>query len=66
MRIRGLRGVCIGPERHLKKDETIDVEPALANYLISIGAAAAAPNEPPPEPPKVVADAPQPVKPKEK
>lgn len=41
MRIRAIRGVCIGSERHLKPDEEVTIDEATARYLIAIGAVAA-------------------------
>ncbi len=38
MRIRALRGVCIGVERHLKAGDLADLDPAMVTYLISIKA----------------------------
>ena len=38
MKVRALRGVCIGVERHLKPDEVADLDAAMGNYLIGIGA----------------------------
>lgn len=38
MKVRALRGVCIGVERHLKAGDTEDLEPALVTYLLGIGA----------------------------
>jgi hypothetical protein len=40
MKVRALRGVCIGVERHLALGETADLEAPTAAYLVSIGAVA--------------------------
>lgn len=50
MKVRALRGVCIGVERHMKPSDVEDLEPALGNYLISIGAAERVVDEPVPVP----------------
>ena len=38
MLVRALRGVCVGPERHLAAGERADVDDATAKFLIGIGA----------------------------
>jgi hypothetical protein len=38
MRVVALRGVCIGPGRHLAVGEDAEVDPATANFLQSISA----------------------------
>lgn len=38
MKARAIRGVCIGPERHMALGEVADLEPPLFRYLESIGA----------------------------
>jgi hypothetical protein len=38
MLYRALRGVCIGVDRHLKVDDTADLDPATGKFLTSIGA----------------------------
>jgi len=45
MNVRALRGVCIGPGRHLVAGELADLDASLATYLQSIGAVAPAPAE---------------------
>jgi hypothetical protein len=50
MRVRALRGVCIGVARHLKPGDIEDLEPALVTYLVGIGAVEAVPAEPEPKP----------------
>lgn len=49
MRVRCLRGVCIGVDRHLKPGDTADLEPALVTYLTGIRAVEAMPAEPEPK-----------------
>lgn len=52
MRVKALRGVCIGVERHLVAGDTADLEPGLVTYLVGIGAVAPVKDEPQkPEPP---------------
>lgn len=43
MRFRALRGVCIGPGRHLAAGEDAELDPATSTFLVSIGAVEAAP-----------------------
>jgi hypothetical protein len=38
MKVRALRGVCIGVERHLKPGDVEDLDPALVTFLVGIGA----------------------------
>lgn len=38
IRVRALRGVCIGVNRHLARGDTADLEPATVSFLASIGA----------------------------
>lgn len=38
MKVKALRGVCIGVDRHLKAGDVEDLEPALVTYLVSIKA----------------------------
>lgn len=38
MKVRALRGVCIGPGRHLAVGETEDLDPATVAFLVSINA----------------------------
>lgn len=38
MKVRALRGVCIGPGRHLLPGECADLDAATAQYLASIAA----------------------------
>jgi hypothetical protein len=61
MKVKALRGVCIGIERHMKPGDIEDVDAALATFLKGIGAVeeftepppkAEAKPEPKPEPAK--------------
>jgi hypothetical protein len=47
MKVRALRGVCIGVGRHLAAGDTVDLEPALVTFLVGIGAAEVVKDEPP-------------------
>lgn len=38
MKVRAIRGVCTGPERHLAAGDVAELEPQLAKYLSNIGA----------------------------
>lgn len=38
MQVRALRGVCIGPGRHLLPAETADLDASTVQFLVSIGA----------------------------
>lgn len=56
MKVKALRGVCIGVDRHLKVDDTADLDPGTVTFLVSIGAVAVVKHEPPvvkAEPPQV-------------
>ena len=46
MNVRALRGVCIGPGRHLVAGEEAQLDESLAVYLQSIGAVAPVPVDP--------------------
>jgi len=47
MKVKALRGVCIGVEKHLKKDDIAeDLEAALVTFLVSIGAVEKIPEAP--------------------
>jgi hypothetical protein len=46
MQYRALRGVCIGPGRHLSAGDVAELDTATSNFLVSIGAAEA--YQPPP------------------
>jgi hypothetical protein len=47
MKVKALRGVCIGVDRHLKAGDVVDLEPALVTFLTGIGAVERVPDEPP-------------------
>jgi len=36
MKVRALRGVCIGVDRHLKPADIADIDPATVQFLVSI------------------------------
>ena len=46
MKVRAIRGVCIGVGRHLVPPETADLDTATGNYLISIKAVEEVKDEP--------------------
>lgn len=46
MKVRALRGVCIGVGQHLKKDDPADLDAALVTYLVGIGAVELVKDEP--------------------
>lgn len=56
MKVKALRGVCIGVNRHMKAGDIEDLEPAMVTFLVGIGAV-----EPVKEQPKKAA--PEPVPP---
>jgi hypothetical protein len=47
MKVKALRGVCIGVDRHLIAGDVVDLEPGLVTFLSGIGAVAIVPVEPP-------------------
>lgn len=49
-KVRAIRGVCIGVDRHLVPGDVADVDAAIVSFLTSIGAVELAP-DPPVEPP---------------
>jgi hypothetical protein len=51
MKVRALRGVCIGVDQHLAAGDTADLEAAQVQFLASIGAVAPLPDEPVPAAP---------------
>lgn len=55
MKVRALRGVCVGVERHLVAGDVDDLEAALVSFLVSIGAVERVPESTPVEPAKVEA-----------
>lgn len=46
MKVRALRGVCIGVDRHLKPGDTADLEPGTVQFLTSIAAVVIVKDEP--------------------
>jgi hypothetical protein len=48
MKIRALRGICIGVNRHLEVGQTEDVDTATSTFLKSIGAVELVQDEPAP------------------
>jgi hypothetical protein len=52
MKVRALRGVCIGSGRHLVPPETADLDAATGQYLISIKAVEEVKDEPVKDEPK--------------
>jgi len=60
MKVRALRGVCIGVGRHLAPDDTADLDAATGHFLISIKAVEEVKDEPVKiEPPKSVPEVPE-------
>lgn len=53
MKVKALRGVCIGVDRHLVAGDTEDLEPALVTFLAGIGAVEVVKDEPAPAKPKI-------------
>jgi hypothetical protein len=66
MKVRALRGVCIGVERHLKPGESTDVDAAVATFLTGIGAVERMPDDPAPVQPITKTEPPAPAGKKEK
>lgn len=48
MKVRALRGVCVGIERHLVAGDVADVDDASVTFLVSIKAVELVKDEPPP------------------
>lgn len=46
MRVKALRGVCVGPEDDMKEGDVRDLDPGTADYLKNIGAVVDVPAEP--------------------
>jgi hypothetical protein len=46
MKVRALRGVCVGVDRHLVAGDTADLDPAQVAFLVGIGAVEVVPDEP--------------------
>lgn len=52
MKVKALRGVCIGVDRHLVAGDPADLEPAMVTFLVGIGAVERVADElPKPQPP---------------
>ena len=49
VKVRALRGVCIGPELHLAKDEEGSVDAGTAAFLVGINAVELVPEAPAPQ-----------------
>jgi hypothetical protein len=62
MKVRALRGVCVGVDRHLRAGDTADVDDASVQFLASIGAVEIVKDEPAPVPVEVQKPAPAPAK----
>jgi hypothetical protein len=45
VKVRALRGVCVGVERHLQPGDTDDLDAAQVQFLVSIGAVERMPDE---------------------
>lgn len=63
MKVRALRGVCIGVDRHLKPGDIADVDAGTLTFLVGIRAVEVVPDEPKPKPTEVVPDEPKFTKP---
>jgi hypothetical protein len=50
MKIRALRGVCVGIDRHLVAGEIVDVDDGTSQFLVSIGAVEVVTEAPKPPP----------------
>lgn len=46
MRVKALRGVCIGVDRHLRAGDSADLDAAMVTFLSSIGAVEVVKDEP--------------------
>ena len=46
MKVRALRGVCVGVDRHLKAGDTDDIDAGSVSFLTSIGAVELVKDEP--------------------
>lgn len=58
MKVKALRGVCIGVNRHLQAGDIEDLEPALVTFLTGIGAVEVVKEKPPKAAPPPVPDEP--------
>ena len=45
MKVRALRGVCIGPEHHLVPGDVVEMDAGTFTYLSNIGAVEAVPDD---------------------
>lgn len=63
MRVKALRGVCIGVDRHLKAGDSADLDAAMVTFLKSIGAVEIVPDEPKKPEPVHEVEEPEPKKP---
>lgn len=50
MKVKALRGVCVGPGVHLAPGDFADLDPALVTFLVHIKAVEAVRDEPPETP----------------
>ncbi len=46
MKVRALRGVCVGVDRHLVAGDVADLDSAVVTFLVNIGAVEVAPDAP--------------------
>jgi hypothetical protein len=53
MKVKALRGVCIGVDRHLVAGDSADLEPAMVTFLVGIRAVERVVDEPPKREPPV-------------
>ena len=60
MQFQALRGVCIGPGRHLAAGDVAELDSAASNFLLSIGAVAV--HTPPPPAAEPVSETVKPAK----
>lgn len=61
MKVRALRGVCVGPGRDLAPLDEVDVDAQTAQYLVSIGAVERVEEPKPAAAPAAALPAPEPV-----
>lgn len=60
MRVKALRGVCVGVDDHLKVDDIRDdLDPALVTFLVGIGAVKKIEDPPPPPQAQLISDDPE-------
>lgn len=60
MKVKALRGVCIGVDRNLNTGDTADLDPATVQFLTSIGAVERVAEEPTDPPAPAIEPAPIP------